>query len=203
MPVAFVAFLECSYEAVHGRMQGPGALRPVLDAAAALTLLGLQKQHVHPRGGIPSTAPAAASASESWGWRAACRLWREEEEFFHVWEGLPEWGGLRGHQHVLSALGDEQRVPAPPAPFSGRLFRGQWDGPVQLSGTPEGASAGQGCGLPAGGGGLGSQHAFSDPDQQLWAPTWNSPQCAAFFKVAAGHGGDPWELRGRRFRQRA
>ena len=39
--VAFVVFLEYSYEAVHGRVQGPGTLRPVLDAAAALTLLRL------------------------------------------------------------------------------------------------------------------------------------------------------------------
>lgn len=59
-------------------------------------------------------------------------------------------------------------------PFPGHLCWVQWNGSVQLPGTPKGTFASQDRGLPTRGGGLGSQYAFSKSRQQLWAPTWNS-----------------------------
>lgn len=172
---------ESSYEAVHGGVPGPGPLGPVLDAAPALAVLGLQEQHVHPGGGIPGTAPAAAPAPGPGGRPPACGFGGEEEEFLHLREGLPTRRGLWGCQHVLSALGNEQCVPAPLTRLPGHLFGVRRAGPVQLAGAPEGTSAGQDGGLPAGGGGLGGQHALPEPRHQLSVPARSALRGAAFF----------------------
>lgn len=184
-----------SHAAVHRGVQGAGTLGPVLDAAAALAVR-LPEQHVHPGGGVPGAAAAAAApAPGPGGRRPACGFRREEEEFFHLWEGLPERGGRGGQKHILAALGDEQRVPAPPAPVPGHLRGGRRGRPVQLAGAPEGTSAGQGRGLPPGRGGLGGQHALPEPRGQPGARPGRPPRRAALVQVAAGHGGDPRKLR--------
>lgn len=176
-------------------MQSPGALGPVLDATAALAPLRLPQQHVHPRGGVPCAATSAAPTPGSGGRRPALGLRGEEEELFYLWEGLPKRGGRGGQKRVLAALGNEQRVPAPPARLPGQLRGGQRGGALQLTGAPQGAPAGQGHGLPTGRGGLGGQHALPEPCGQPRARPGGAPRCAALVQVAAGHGGDPRKLR--------
>lgn len=64
---------------------------------------------------------------------------------------------------------------------------------VQLTERPEGPLPAKTVGLPSQGvaAWAASTH-FQTRPTTPWAPTWNSlPVCAAFFKMAAGYGGDP------------